>query len=521
MMTWRDKFSRWLTGVDHQAIIVDQTSKLDAAIAKLDAANAEIERLEQRAWGYAASWEADVHGTPLPLTAADIFKRPEPMPGVLPAGIAMDSANFPPVGAMTQWAGGAIYHEGLAFMGYPLLAELAQRVEYRHIASIWAEHATRKWIELKGPDEDKLKQLDQFLTDLNLKAIIRECVEYDCLMGRCQIFLDCDDYDRPEELKTPLKVDPRKVNKKRPLKRLKVVEPMWSYPGPYDSTNPLAPTFYRPQEWYVMGNTIHESRLLTIVGTEMPDMLKPAYAFGGMSMTQSCKPYVDNWLRARQSGSDLLNAFSTMVFKTEMDDLLTGGSAATVNQRMNIFNRHRSNRGTFVVGQNEELTNVAVPLSGVPDMTSQSQEQMASSARIPLSILLQVTPTGLNASSEGETRSFYADVNAYDEKVLRSPVQRVIELAQLSLWDEIDPEITFIFPPLWEMTAKESAEINKLEAETDKAYTDAGIVSAEEARERISQDETNLYHGVDLSGPAPDLDAENDNDNTDNVEAAE
>lgn len=513
-MTWRDKFSRWLTGVDHQAIIVAQS-------AKLDAANAEIERLEQRAWGYAASWEADVHGTPLPLTAADIFKRPEPMPGVLPSGIAMDSNCFPPVGAMTQWAGGAIYHEGLAFMGYPLLAELAQRVEYQNIGKIWAEHVTRKWIELKGPNEEKLKALDAELKRLDFRAKANDMVKKDCQFGRCQLFLDCDDYDRPEELATPLPADKRKVNKKRPLQRIKVIEPMWSYPGPYNSTNPRDPTFYRPQQWYMMGDTIDESRLLTLVGIEMPDMLKPAYAFGGMSMTQAVKPYVDNWLRSRQSASDLLNAFSTMVFKTELDDLLSGGSARTVNDRMNVFNRHRSNRGTFVIGSEEELTNVAVPLSGVADLVSQAQEQMASAARIPLSILLQVTPTGLNASSEGETRSFYADINAYQEDALRPIVQRVIELAQLSLWDEIDPEITFIFPPLWEMTAKESAEINKLEAETDAAYVNAGIVSNEEARERISQDETNLYHGVDLSGKAPDMDAGNDNENADNVEAAE
>ncbi len=239
-------------------------------------------------------------------------------------------------------------------------------------------------------------------------------------------------------------------------------------------------------------------------------------------MTQAVKPYVDNWLRGRQSASDLLNAFSTMVFKTDLGDLSGVGGAATINNRMNIFNRHRNNRGTFVVDMNgEDLVNVAVPLSGVADLVSQAQEQMASAARIPLSILLQVTPTGLNASSEGETRSFYADINAYQEDALRPIVQRVIELAQLSLWDEIDPEITFIFPPLWEMTAKESAEINKLEAETDVIYSDGGIVSVEEARERISQDETNLYHGVDLSGEAPDLDAENDNGKTDNVEAAE
>ncbi|MGF6605041.1 hypothetical protein P3T23_009802, partial [Paraburkholderia sp. GAS448] len=47
-------------------------------------------------------------------------------------------------------------------------------------------------------------------------------------------------------------------------------------------------------------------------------MLKPAYAFGCLSLSQIAKPYVDNWLRTRQSVSDLLHSFSTMVLKTNL-----------------------------------------------------------------------------------------------------------------------------------------------------------------------------------------------------------
>ena len=63
--------------------------------------------------------------------------------------------------------------------------------------------------------------------------------------------------------------------------------------------------------WYVIaGKELHVSRFLTFVGREVPDMLKPAYSFGGLSIYQMLKPYVDNWLRTRQSVSDLVQKYS-------------------------------------------------------------------------------------------------------------------------------------------------------------------------------------------------------------------
>lgn len=48
------------------------------------------------------------------------------------------------------------------------------------------------------------------------------------------------------------------------------------------------------------------------------DILKPTYNFGGLSLAQMTKPYVDNWLRTRQSVSDQINAFSVVALSTNM-----------------------------------------------------------------------------------------------------------------------------------------------------------------------------------------------------------
>jgi hypothetical protein len=65
--------------------------------------------------------------------------------------MAMDSA----IGwAANDWAGGGplgqVFAEGLAFPGYPYLAELAQRPEYRTFSETIATEMTRKWIKFSG-----------------------------------------------------------------------------------------------------------------------------------------------------------------------------------------------------------------------------------------------------------------------------------------------------------------------------------------------------------------------------------
>ena len=450
----------------------------------------------------AVMWEASRHGAPAVMPDR-VFQRPAPLPGVLPAGMALDAA-LPSVDVLNAYAMEQMFHEGLGFLGYPYLAELSQRAEYRTIASIWAEHCTRKWIRIKGDDE-KVKELESALDDLKVRDLFREAIEKECLFGRMQMFLDFGDWDDDVEMAAPLAMKAEKIGPTRPLKRIGMIEPMWSYPGPYNAQNPLAPSFYKPLTWYVSGRTVHASRMLTLVGHSVPNMLKPAYAFGGLALTQLCKPYVDNWLRTRQDVSDLVHAFSVMVLKTDMGQVLQGGPGDNLFTRIDLFNKMRDNRGTFVVDNNsEEFENVSAPIAGLHELQAQSQEHMSSVSGIPLVILLGITPSGLNASSEGEIRVFYDRIMAYLQRVVAEPMLTIMDAVQLSLWGKIDPEITFEFESLWEMSDKDKADIRKSDAEADATYIDAGVVDAEEVRERLRNDETSLYHGVDLTGPAPE-----------------
>lgn len=326
--------------------------------------------------------------------------HPPPNPFVLPAfpkdalppkeaQMAMDDSSLGWAGSCwgTGWQWGAvsgIFAEGLAFPGYVWLAEQAQRPEYRKFAEIVATEMTRKWIRLQSSDDDpktdKINRINERLDHLRVRDVFRRCIEVDELFGRAHLYIDTGDSDNRDELKTSIGNGRDDISKAKigpgSLEAFRVIEPVWCYPMNYEAADPLKKDWYDPKTWFVMGKELHKTRILKFVGREVPDVLKPAYSFGGLSMTQMAKPYVDNWLRTRQSVSDLLHAFSVFVLKTDMGEvLMTDGDE--LFKRVHLFNSLRDNRGLMMVNkETEDLANVSAPLGGLSELQAQSQEQL-------------------------------------------------------------------------------------------------------------------------------------------------
>lgn len=449
------------------------------------------------------------------------FVLPQHPPSVMPRGtqMAMDDAT----GQAMQWAALAAqqYSEGLAFLGYPALAQLAQRPEYRKISETIATEMTRKWIVIQASgDKDKtgkVNKITEAFKRLNVQEVFREAALQDGFFGRSHVYIDLGTSEDRTELTTPIGDGHNDISKakvgKGALKRLRNVEAVWCSTSNYNAMDPLAPDFYRPSAWYVQGKEIHASRLLTFVGRPVPDLLKPAYAFGGLSLSQMAKPYVDNWIRTRQSVSDLLHSFSTNGIKTNLVDQQNADDGAALFKRIAFFTNLRDNKGVMVLDKGggaddpaEEFFNVSTPLGTLDKLQAQSQEQMCSVASIPLVKFTGITPSGLNASSDGEIRVFYDWVHAYQELLFTENLTRILGFVQLSEFGEVDPDITFKYEPLWSLDEKATAEVRKIEAETDTIYTDAGVLGPDEVRKRIATSEDTPYAGIaldDVPLPSP------------------
>jgi phage-related protein (TIGR01555 family) len=436
--------------------------------------------------------------------AATRWESPTLMPGVVPQGqapaVAMDSLCGQTYQFLNSAAGGLYAANIQPFPGYPNLAALATRPEYRAFASTISTELTREWIEITSKDRqdakvlaEKIKQLEEACEYFNLRSVFRQAAEQEALFGRGQISINIKGTD----ISLPLILDPCTITKGS-LRDFTPVEAMWTSPSMYNALDPTAPDFYKPTHWWMLGRDIHASRLLTIITRPLPDMLKPAYNFSGMSMSQLAQPYVENWLRTRQAVSDLIDKFSRTFLKTDMAQVLNGGDGGDLFDRLDIYVNTFSNLGMGVMDKEaEDIVQVNTPLSGLHELQAQAQEHMCSVSRIPAMILTGISPSGLNASSEGEIRAFYDWIAAMQEAHYAQPIDTCLKVIQLHLWGEIDDSITFKFKSLWQTSAKEESEIRRARAEEASIYITNGVIDASEARQNLADDPDSGWDNID------------------------
>lgn len=448
-----------------------------------------------------------------------VYEAPKLPPGVRPAiasptvklahdeapAMALDSAA-PVFGWLNQYQQ---YGCGLFFPGYPYLAELTQISEYRAPSETTSTEMTRKWLKhvskSGGDKSEKIAQIDAWMKEKKVKELFERAALLDGEFGRAQIIFNIKGQDSDEARQLPLTFEPSGISQGSVLS-LQCIEPYWSTPFSWNAMYPEREDFYKPQSWYIMGRKTHASRILTFIGREVPDLLKPAYNFGGISLTQLMQPYVGMWLRTRKAVNDLINNFSITVIATDMSATLQEGSDGTsFLNRLKLFIQGRNNQGVGAINKDtEELVQVNTPLSGLSELQAQSQEHMASPGHIPLIKMFGITPTGLGATGEGEIVCWYDWIGAYQNKFYAPHYDKVLIAAQCDLFGEVDDDISYEWTKLDEPTVKEASEIVKTKADAGAVYITNGVITPDEERARLQDDPDSGYNNLTGKAPEPE-----------------
>lgn len=420
-------------------------------------------------------------------------KAYEPPVGVVPntkAGqkaLAMDSTQYDILNMAASYGTNAA-----VFLGFPTLATLSQQTEYYNIAQVVADEMVRNWITVKSDEEnnERIKEIEKALIKYDVKRIIHEAVKQDAIFGVGHIFIGIDDQN-PE---LPLVMDKRAIRKGARLK-LKIIDPTWTYPAMYNATDPLSDNFYKPESWFVMGKTVHQSRIIDIISRPVTDMLKPSYNFAGLSLTQLMMPYVDDWTKMRTNVIKIVRTLRMRALKTDMGSLLQ--DKREFDKRMRLFVQTQDNYGLWAMSNSEEFVHHQTSLSDLSNLLSNYQEQLCIPARITNLKLLGNAPAGLNASGDSELETWHETVSGMQERDIRSAIKEIIKIIQLVIFGDIDDSIYFDFNPLDEVSNKDAAETTKIKVETIAVASDSQIISTEEARLAISAIEGLEFVGED------------------------
>ena len=409
-----------------------------------------------------------------------------------------------------------MYGAASNFLGYGALQNIAQNGMIRACIETVADDMTRAWIELQqegdaddSEAEERIQRLEKAMKRMDLQKTMHKAASMTGYFGGCLLYLDTG--ASGPQLKLPLSLEPYSLEAKRGfLRGVRAIDPVNVFPGLYNAVDPLKEDYYVPQTWWVLGQEVHASRLIRVYANEPPLLFRPSYNFLGIPQAQILWDYVLHFQANRDSVNRLMGKFSQLVFKTAMTDILTGGAndLSGLMARLQIMAQNRSNDGVIAVDKDaEDILKVETPISGVTDVVRQSLEIIAALNRTPAVKLLGISPSGFNATGESDIRNYYDHILSQQEKVLRPPLQRVLEALQMSLFGEVDKSLGFSFASLSE--TDENAKVLTQQAKINNlcAVLDRDIVSAEEVRQILVSDPDSGFDGLDPELPE---DAEGD-----------
>lgn len=392
------------------------------------------------------------------------------------------------------------WYANQGFIGYQACAIFAQNWLIEKACSMPAKDAVRNgWkITLNDGKQEtpefvaKVKKLDK---KYQIKKNLIELVRCKRVFGiRIAIFV-VDSQD-PDYYLKPFNIDGVKPGKYRGISQ---VDPYWMTPmmGEDSIKDPAAINFYDPTWWQIGGSRYHRSHLIIVRHDEVPDIIKPAYMYGGVSLTQQIFERIYAAERTANEAPLLAMTKRMNVVKADLDKVFQ--NPQRFMERMAEQVAMRDNMGTRVIGVEEEYTQHETSLADL-DATILTQYQLVGSvAGVPATKLLGTSPKGFGASGEYEITSYNELLVALQDDDMTPMLERHYELISKSEFNgeyHIEP----VWNPLDEPTEKEIAEINKLKADTYTALQGTGAVDGDDIAEVLTKDPQSGFAGMSNLG---------------------
>jgi phage-related protein (TIGR01555 family) len=163
-----------------------------------------------------------------------------------------------------------------------------------------------------------------------------------------------------------------------------------------------------------------------------------------------------------------------------------GQTSEAFADRMRVLDLGRAIRILPLDAENESFEVVERAFSGVPDILDRVAGMLAGASDTPQTVLFGRSPAGMNATGESDMRIWYDSIRAAQEAIYKPIFEEI--LYYICLTNSIqDAESWGIeFPSLWTPTETEALELKKKQADIDKIYLDASVVTTEDVASRLS-----------------------------------
>lgn len=390
------------------------------------------------------------------------------------------------------------YFANQGFIGYQNCAMLAQHWLIDKACTMPARDAVRVGYDITVTDgtevsPDVLDEIRRFDREMKLNENCEEFIRMGRVFGiRIAMFV-VDTPDPKEYYLNPFNPDGVRPGSYRGITQ---IDPYWMAPelSAQASGNPAAIDFYEPTWWNINGMRVHKSHLVIFRNSELPDILKPSYLFGGISVPQ--KIYERAYAAERTANEGPMLAMTKRLNVQKIDITSAFANQQSFEERIAYQNTLRDNYGKLFIGIEEDAIQLETSLTDLDQVIMTQFQLVAAAANVPATKLLGTTPKGFNATGEYEEASYHEELESIQANDLTPLIERH-HLMVIRSYIKGKPFQTGVaWGSLDAMTAAEQATVNKTKADTDAVLVNAGALDGADVRARLISDPDSGYNGI-------------------------
>jgi phage-related protein (TIGR01555 family) len=396
------------------------------------------------------------------------------------------------------------------FLGYQILAIMAQQWLIDKACSMAGDDAIRNGWTIRGDSGDEITGetydlIHSYDKKFGIKANLSELNRFNNIFGIRVAIFDVRS-DDPLYYEKPFNIDGVTEGSYRGISQ---IDPIWMMPmmSSDSMSNPASKNFYEPEYWIISGKKYHRSHIVVARGPQPADILKPTYIFGGVSMVQRIYERVYAAERTANEAPLLSMNKRTTAIHVDLDKV--AAQEISFMQRLMIWVKYRDNHAIKVLGKDETMDQYDTSLADFDNVIMSQYQLVAAIAKVPATKLLGTPPKGFNATGEFEMISYHEELESVQEHIMTPMLDRHYLLLGKSL--NLETQIHTDWNPVDSITTIQKADLNQKKAETDVQYITAGVLSPDEARNRLRQDRYANYSTIteEAANTTPGLSPEN------------
>ncbi len=232
---------------------------------------------------------------------------------------------------------------------------------------------------------------------------------------------------------------------------------------------------------------VHESRLIVMPGRRITREFLGGQrsGWGDSELMPADEVIADYGIAWTGVGALLAEFAGGTLYMDQLAELsATKGGRMKIEARLAAMDIAASTIKLRVVDAKDKFAREQTPISGLSDIIVQFAQRVAAAADMPLTILLGMSPAGLNATGDMDIRSWYDRV-AVEQHRMQHFVQRVLRLVMLAIDGPTNGKVPDVWSiewnPLWQPTDQETATTRLAIAQADALNIANGQYSGAEA----------------------------------------